>query len=1169
MTESKSSDARIDGIIADYLKAVAAGSSPDRAALLAQHADLAEELKSFFADHDRMHRFVEPPTIGPAPVPSAPFGSVRYFGDYELLEEIARGGMGVVYKARQVSLNRVVALKMILAGQLASADDVRRFRTEAEAAANLDHPNILPIYEVGEHASQHYFSMKFVEGGTLSGWLKNRNADSAEKKPSPFSSAKSAKSAFQILIAVARAVHYAHQRGILHRDLKPGNILLDADGTPFVADFGLAKRIEGDATVTHSGALVGTPSYMAPEQARAEKQLTTAIDVYAIGAILYEALTGRPPFQGSNAIETVMQVLEREPDQPHRSNPGVDRDLATVAMKCLEKDPARRYESAAALADEMERWQRGEPIVARPVKARERVWKWTRRRPAIAGLIAALILTLVVGGALLTTSVNNTYHALASATQQLYVSRIFQTARELADENYSRADDLLKQAPAAQRGWEWHYLDRVCHRERAQLGPPLTYGCSQGIAASADGRVIALLSWHRDSRVVLLDGETLAERGRLGCPDGNLYLPDCIAVSGDGRIVVAGASRGGIAFWEVNGTLRHQIANVSVTRMALNDDGTILAVVGEDTTVRLWSTADGRPLRELGGLSARPAALAFRPGRAELVASSSRGCVVWDAATGAVRFPLGKEFKVGDADTSLGAVGYTPDGLQILVGDWHVVHRYDADTGATQPDLRIEIGTWAGKSDSVLGRSPHHVRHLAIRADGKYLLTAGMNDREPCLTELATGKLVGRLIGHSLSNSVTGVAFTCDGSTTLTSATDERLRAWEIPPPANPAVAVHHPTNVEALAYSNDGRWLATGDSDGDVRLTDVRTGKKVHTWSPLKQPVAELVFSSDDRWLTARFGPRPWNSTYTGPDCHLIVWDTTSGQIASEQNELNRPVTAITTHPSEPRIAVAGGGVIRELVLPSGTLRREFTVRSEDEGQESFSMVYHPDGRTLIATAELLPQTRFRIGPDGRTRIATVGSHNGVQAWDTETGHRVERYVDADEQNFSCSHVDVSRNGRILAALGSICRVWDARSGGLLQVIPQTGNGLAVSRDGSRLVTMGTPTDVWDTATGERVLSLPFGQVQAVAWHPDGHRLAVAAMSDVLVYDATPRQVPTDWRRPGRPWQVVDLIIRGGPVIIVAILAVAIVWLWRIVRPFWNWKRESVPPKSTLRHSM
>jgi len=290
---------RLDEVIADYLEAAEAGRAPGRDEWLLRHPDLADDLRAFLADREG---FLRAAGELAAPAASSPLGTVRYFGDYELLEEIARGGMGVVYRARQISLNRVVALKMILAGQLASEADVRRFRTEAEAAANLDHPNVVPIYEVGEHQGQHYFSMKLIEGGSLDHRI-------AEFSQDP-------KGAARLVETVARAVHFAHQRGLLHRDLKPANILLDKDGQPHVTDFGLAKRLAGDAGSTQSGAIVGTPSYMPPEQARAEKLLTTAADVYALGAILYELLTGRPPFRAATPLDTLLQVRDQDPAPP-------------------------------------------------------------------------------------------------------------------------------------------------------------------------------------------------------------------------------------------------------------------------------------------------------------------------------------------------------------------------------------------------------------------------------------------------------------------------------------------------------------------------------------------------------------------------------------------------------------------------------------------------------------------------------------------------------------------------------------------------------------------------------------------------------------------------------------------------------------------------------------
>jgi hypothetical protein len=382
------SESRIDAAIAEYLQAAEAGAPPQRDAWLAKYPDLKAELEQFLADQSAFQRIAEPldPDKTVAPMIEAAVDSkiVRYFGDYELIEEIARGGMGVVWKARQLSLNRLVAVKMILAGQLASDAEVQRFHAEAEAAANLDHPNILPIYEVGAHEGQHYFSMKLVEGGSLAG---NRIQDSGARSQK---AGGGIRQDVEILVKVCRAVHFAHQRGILHRDLKPANILLDREQTPYVTDFGLAKRIESDSALTQSGAIVGTPSYMAPEQARSEKQLSTAVDVYSLGAILYELLTGQPPFKAATQLDTILQVIEREPTDPRQLIPKADRDLSVIAMKCLEKDPAKRYGSAEALAEELERWLRGEPIEARPAGIVEQLLKRVKRHPTQTLLIAVL-----------------------------------------------------------------------------------------------------------------------------------------------------------------------------------------------------------------------------------------------------------------------------------------------------------------------------------------------------------------------------------------------------------------------------------------------------------------------------------------------------------------------------------------------------------------------------------------------------------------------------------------------------------------------------------------------------------------------------------------------------------------------------------------------------------
>jgi tetratricopeptide (TPR) repeat protein len=395
-TEPSEREERLDAILTAYLKAVDAGQPPDRQELLAGHGDLAADLQEFFAEQDRFARWTEPlrqilqtdaPVTTPAgaATPGAPAFDLTtrpLFGDYELLAEIGRGGMGVVYQARQKSLNRIVALKMLRGGEHGAAAEVQRFRNEAETVAHLDHPHIVPIHEVGEHAGRPYFSMKLLEGGNLAERL-GRPADD------PCAAAR-------LLAVVARAVHHAHQRGVLHRDLKPSNILLDAAGQPHVLDFGLARRVEADGSLTQSGALVGTPSYMAPEQTTGQKgAVTTAADVYGLGAVLYALLTGRPPFQADTVLETLLLVREREPEPPSRSNRRVDRDLETICLKCLHKEPARRYSSAEALAEDLERWLQGEPIQARRAGLGERLRKWARRRPAVVALVAVTALAVV------------------------------------------------------------------------------------------------------------------------------------------------------------------------------------------------------------------------------------------------------------------------------------------------------------------------------------------------------------------------------------------------------------------------------------------------------------------------------------------------------------------------------------------------------------------------------------------------------------------------------------------------------------------------------------------------------------------------------------------------------------------------------------------------------
>ncbi len=388
--------------------------------------------------------------------------------------------MGVVFEARQVSLNRKVALKMILVGQLANDTDVKRFYTEAEAAANLDHPGIVPIFEVGQHDGQHYFSMGFVEGQSLSQRL--------AEGPLP------AREAAELIRRASEAIEYAHQRGVIHRDLKPANILLDQNGNPRVTDFGLAKKTEGDSGLTGSGQIMGTPSYMPPEQAGGKRgEVGPAADVYALGATLYALVTGRPPFQAATAMDTVIQVSSDDPVPPRRLNASVPLDLETICLKCLEKEPTRRYATASDLAADLGRFLSGEPIVARPVPAWERTVKWVRRHPVTAALVlvSGLSLAALVGGGLLhNAALSKAYGAVQSEQQLTALARDNEReARKIAEAERDRAERELHESDLLRGRCSWKPAistePKTCSGGPTSRGPPLMTSVPTGVCGAS------------------------------------------------------------------------------------------------------------------------------------------------------------------------------------------------------------------------------------------------------------------------------------------------------------------------------------------------------------------------------------------------------------------------------------------------------------------------------------------------------------------------------------------------------------------------------------------------------------------------------------------------------------------------------------------------------------
>jgi tRNA A-37 threonylcarbamoyl transferase component Bud32 len=553
--------------------------------------------------------------VGPA-VPPPDGGALTAPPEgYELLGVLGRGGMGVVYKARQTKLNRALALKMILSGDGATAEEERRFREEAEHVATLDHPHIVPIYEVGEvaggaGAGRPYFSMKLIEGENL--------AADAARHPGP-ASAERQRQAARLVAAVARAVHHAHQRQVLHRDLKPANILLGAQGQPHVTDFGLAERFSGAAGGPSVSGVVGTPSYMAPEQAAGRKPLTTAADVYALGAILYELLTGRPPFQADTVFEALLRVIQ-EPPPPRQLGARLDRDLETVCLKCLEKEPARRYGSAEALADDLERWARGEPVLARPAGSLRRALKWVRRRPAAAALLAVSLVAVLALASLLALRGTNAElqrlngqleGAVQHASEQrfraveqeerarrhqyaadlLLAQRLLEGARHTADTE--RVLELLqRQRPrpgqADLRGFEWYYLWRLHHRDRYPLlGEPFDRSrevpIDSFVRASFAPDDRTLVTGGLSGRVHFHDADSGRQRAsyRAGNKDFLSALTDrnWLTVTPDGRsLVVTGADGGRVAVLDAaTGRQRARLwqdSKVPVRLLALSADGT-------------------------------------------------------------------------------------------------------------------------------------------------------------------------------------------------------------------------------------------------------------------------------------------------------------------------------------------------------------------------------------------------------------------------------------------------------------------------------------------------------------------------------------------------------------------------------------------------------------------
>jgi WD40 repeat protein/tRNA A-37 threonylcarbamoyl transferase component Bud32 len=1061
---------------------------------------------------------------------------------HELLSELGRGGMGVVYKARHRRLDRVVAVKMILAGAYAGNEQRRRFLIEATAVARLQHPNVVQIYETGEADGKPYFSLEFVDGGSLD--LRLRGT------PQP------PRQAAALVQTLARAMEHAHQKGIVHRDLKPANVLLTADGTPKITDFGLAKNMEADGP-SADGAVMGTPSYMAPEQAGGQARTAgPAADVYALGAILYEMLTGRPPFKGTTLLETLEQVRTREPVSPERLQAKAPRDLVTICLKCLRKEPHKRYPSAGELADDLHHFLAGEPILARPTPARERVVKWARRRPAVAALGAATLLSVVLGFSLVTwkwrqalaaeektsealvaqreataraeaaeqdarlaqaeesRQKNVAQEALREARTNLYLHNVALAEREWADGNAARVEELLSACPPDARRWEWYHLRRLSRTGRTSVvADPNHLG---SLAFSPDGKLFATgggAPLAKDGAATVNVWDTFTRQLRLAIPgrsrispDGHAGVVTQVSFSPDGKTLasastvvdVAGAFKTGtlprdlvtgeVKVWDLsNGKLLFRVPGLA--SVAFSPDGRQLAFGAADHRVRFWDVATrsevSEPLPERPGWAVQ---LAYAPDGNSLAARYS-GFV-----PSGERIPVGfRALTVWDVRTRkpllsregsalLGTCPFSPDGARIAVSDPEGVKVVDVRVGKELLHLRD-----AGKE-----MSP-----VAFRPDGRLLVSA--DGQIVKVWDAASGTLERTLRGPT--GNVESVAFAppaagLPGDVLVSAGDDGRFDVWDLPGDTGVRTLAGHGKVgfIMAAAFSPDGRLLAESNADGaTVNVWEPGTGRLVRRLRGV--PAMAVALSPDGRRLAAGTG----DPVRMGRPGELRLYDLQDEQAPPRVFPgHSRFVTCLAYAPD-------GKSLVSASADERGRTAGEMICWSADTGTDRWRLPLSERVRSLA------------FGPDSRVvAVAAVGVP--VRLYDAADGSEL-RAMENVEPAFN--RLAFSPTGERLAGgtEDGVLHLWDAATGAesrRFRAHSGSITGLSFSADGERLASAsyGFPSargelKVWDARTGRQVLKLP-GQL-CVAFSPGGRFLAGAGSVEagrpgvVTLWDAAP----------------------------------------------------------------
>ncbi len=977
-------------------------------------------------------------------------------GDYELLAEIARGGMGVVYKARQLSLNRIVAVKVVLHGPFSSPEFVQRFRTETAAIATLQHPNIVAIYEVGAEQQEHFFSMEYIDGPNL--------AEVIRGKPLP------TRRAAEYLQTIAATVAYAHQRGVLHRDLKPSNVLVDAFAQPHITDFGLAKLLGTDADLTTTGQVLGSPNYIAPEQAVGKRhEVGPAADIYSLGAILYHLITGNPPFQGETLQDILLQVQHVDPVAPRRLNPSVPVDLQTICLKCLQKEPGRRYRSAQELADDLGRFLKHEPIHARAVSAGEKVWLWGKRRPVLAALTVALHLVVILGIAGILWQWRRAEDNARGEHEQ----------RRAAEDYAARvrlnlyAGDVSFASRALQRG-DLGLARRTLMAWRPRPGETDLRG----------------FEWHCLWRQCL--GDQLAE---LGVHD---WIVTCADFSPEGRWLATGSQDQVVKIWDVKQSVL--VATLpstpgAVWSVAFTPDGRQLVTAGQNG-VKIWDCQRWTEVRQLPGQTASLARTT------PLVAIAEVSFFYWWQSPGAVsvwNYATGEKVRTFPNPSRTAILA--PDGtLLACAGLERGVDLWDVATG----ELRRTLAT------------TNAVRGLEFSPDGQQLVVMG-RAMSPLLFDLRNDAAPRAIHGHLME--VWDAAFSPDGQVVATTSSDQTVRLTDVATLESKRVMRGHEHEVWSVAFSPDGQILATGGKDRRVLL-----------WSPEARPAITTLpnqgtlhpfFSPDGKQIVTVGTPTAPASSAVRELAELATVRTVSGRR-----------TMSFTADGHRLVRWGRGGKTLSVVERDSTNVTSIALESRDDRSTGLEYQgFTPDGKTLFAvdqlgrvavwnatTGKLLqllqgpppPISAGAISPGGRFLALGAQQESVIRLCDLASGR----------EEILRGHRDTIRGLAFSAddatlASGSLdgtIRLWKTQPGTFVAELPghmEETSAVAFSPDGRTLasVNMNLSVKLWHIPTQRELVSWDFPNAgDFLTFSPDGRFLALTTRSNsVYLFQAPP----------------------------------------------------------------